>query len=202
MTLHAEVAPGFEPVLEAFRALHDEGMELGSAFAVEIGGRRVVDLAGGWRDRERTLPWTPDTLVPVYSTTKPIGVLVLAGLVGRGLVDLEAPVAALWPEFGAHGKDRVTIAQALAHQAGVPGFAEPIDPALWLDPPALARALAALEPMWEPGTASGYHPPDPWLYRGRAGAAGRRAHAGDHPARGLVRAGRDRFPHRHAGRAG
>ncbi len=64
----------------------------------------------------------------------------------------------LWPAFGAHGKDKLTIAQALAHQAGVPGFVEPIDPALWLDPPACARAIAALAPMWPPGSASGYHP--------------------------------------------
>src|SRR5262249_3943057 len=68
------------------------------------------------------------------------------------------PVSKLWPAFGAHGKDKLTIAQALAHQAGVPGFLNPIDPDLWLDPPACAEAIAALEPLWPPGSASGYHP--------------------------------------------
>ena len=82
----------------------------------------------------------------------------LAWLADQGLIDYDAPLAALWPAFGAHGKHRVSIAETLAHQAGVPGFVDPINPDLWLDPPACAEAIAALEPMWPPGTASGYHP--------------------------------------------
>jgi CubicO group peptidase (beta-lactamase class C family) len=87
-----------------------------------------------------------------------VSALVLAWLVDRGLVDYEARTAQVWPAFGAHGKDRVTVAQTLAHQAGVPGFLQPVDPDLWLDPPKCAEAIAALEPLWPPGSASGYHP--------------------------------------------
>jgi CubicO group peptidase (beta-lactamase class C family) len=78
--------------------------------------------------------------------------------VDEGLLDYDGATASLWPAFGAHGKDAVTIRETLAHQAGVPGFLEPIDPDLWLDPPACAAAIAALAPLWAPASASGYHP--------------------------------------------
>jgi CubicO group peptidase (beta-lactamase class C family) len=150
------VAPGFEPVRDAFeRGLSEE---LGASFAAIRDGEVVVDLWGGWADRGQTKAWARDTIAPVYSTTKAIAALVLAKLVGEGALDYETPLSSLWPAFGAHGKDKVTIAQTLAHQAGVPGFLEPIDPDLWLDPPACAQAIAALAPLWPPGSASGYHP--------------------------------------------
>jgi CubicO group peptidase (beta-lactamase class C family) len=166
------VAPGFERVREAFAS--GLGEELGASFAAIRDGEVVVDLWGGWFDREQTKPWARDTIAPVYSTTKPIAALVLATLFDDGAFDYEAPIASLWPAFGAHGKDQVTIAQTLAHQAGVPGFLEPIDPDLWLDPPACAQAIAALAPMWAPGSASGYHPLT-WGYI--AGEIARRASA-------------------------
>jgi CubicO group peptidase (beta-lactamase class C family) len=97
-------------------------------------------------------------LAPVFSSTKFVSALVMAVLADRGALSYDDRVADLWPDFAAHGKGELTIAQALSHQAGLPGFPEPIDPALWLDPPALAAALAALAPLWPPGTASGYHP--------------------------------------------
>lgn len=150
------VAPGFERVRDAFEA--GLGEELGAAFAAIRGGDVVVNLWGGWANRDQTRPWAEDTIVPVYSTTKGISALVMAVLADRGLLDYNAPVASLWPEFSAQDKDSVTIRQTLAHQAGVPGFIEPIDPDLWLDPPACTAAIAALAPLWPPGTASGYHP--------------------------------------------
>lgn len=150
------VAPGFERVREAFEtALADE---LGAGFAAIRDGEVVVNLWGGWANRERTRPWAEDTIAPVYSTTKGVSALVMALLTDRGSLDYAAPVASLWPAFAAHGKEKVTLAQTLAHQAGVPGFLDPIDPDLWLDPPACAEAIAALDPLWPPGTASGYHP--------------------------------------------
>ncbi len=150
------VAPGFERVYEVFEAgLSDE---LGAGFAAVREGEVVVDLWGGWASRDQTKPWNRDTIAPLYSTTKGVSALIVAMLADQGLIDYDAPLASLWPAFGVHGKDRVTIRQALAHQAGVPGFLEPIDPDLWLDPPRCADAIAALAPMWAPGSASGYHP--------------------------------------------
>jgi CubicO group peptidase (beta-lactamase class C family) len=150
------VAPGFAPVADAFDALMEE--TIGAGFAAIRDGETVVDICGGFSDRARTRVWTEDTLVPIYSATKPIAAFVLARACERAGVRLDAPVASVWPEFAANGKDRVTIAEALAHQAGVAGFVEPIDPALWLDPAACAAAIAQLAPMWPPGTRSGYHP--------------------------------------------
>jgi CubicO group peptidase (beta-lactamase class C family) len=150
------VAPRFERVFDVF----DTGLadELGAGFAAVRDGEVVVDLWGGWADREKTRAWVRDTIVPVYSTTKGVSAIVIAMHADRGLIDYDAPLASLWPAFGAHGKDKVTIAQTLAHQVGVPGFIDEIDPDLWLDPPACARAIAALEPMWPPGSTCGYHP--------------------------------------------
>ena len=155
--MHGFVAAGFEPVAEAFEAQLARD-ELGAGFAAIQDGEFVVDLWGGFTDRAREKPWAENTLVPVYSTTKPIAALVAALCVERGLLDYDAPVGAVWPEFAAHGKADLTLAQMLAHQAGLPGFVEPIDPALWLDPRACAAHLATLSPMWRPGTVSGYHP--------------------------------------------
>lgn len=156
--IRGHVAPGFEPVAEAFAQNFADGLELGAGFAAIRDGDVVVNIQGGFADRANERPWDADTIVPVYSTTKPIGALVAAWCVDAGALDYDAPVADVWPEFAAHGKGGVTLAQMLSHQAGVPGFPDPIDPALWLDPPALAAACAALAPMWEPGSASGYHP--------------------------------------------
>ena len=151
-------APGLEGVRAVFEANFREMDELGAGFAVYHKGELVASLRGGWADRQKTMPWNTETLVPVYSTTKGIAAFVLAALVARLPAGYETPVAEVWPEFAANGKGGVTIGEALSHQAGLPGFAHEIDPELWLDPPACAAAIAELAPMWPPGTAHGYHP--------------------------------------------
>jgi len=158
MFTQGSVAPGFEKVAEAFAQNFEDGAELGASFAAIVDGEVVADLWGGYADRNKTRLWDADTLVPVYSTTKAIAALVVARLVDDGALDYDAPVASVWPEFAANGKAEITLAQALSHQGGLCGFKDPIDPALWLDPPALAAALAPLAPLWPPGAASGYHP--------------------------------------------
>lgn len=158
MHISGFTAAGFEGVARAFEANFADGLEQGAAFAAYRGDELVVDLQGGWADRAGSLPWTRDTLCPVYSTTKPVAALVIAMLVERGQLAYEAPVADYWPEFGAAGKAAITLAEALSHQAGLPGFINPIDPALWLDPPRLAAELARIPPMWGRGQGSGYHP--------------------------------------------
>lgn len=158
MSISGSVAPGFEPVRDAFARNFADGHELGAGFAVWVGDEKVVDLVGGYRDRKGSEPWDAQTLCPVYSVTKPVSALVVAMLVDQGRLDYDAPVADVWPEFAANGKGAITLAEALSHQGGLPGFSEPIDAGLWLDPPALARELARLKPMWGRGEGSGYHP--------------------------------------------
>lgn len=152
------VAPGFEPVREAFEANFADGEEQGAGFALRIGGETLVDLRGGWADRQKERIWDETTIVPIYSASKGISALVLAMATEDLPAGYETPVADVWPEFAANGKSELTIAQLASHQAGLPGFAHEIDPALWLDPPACAAAIAELTPMWPPGTAHGYHP--------------------------------------------
>nr|WP_070960945.1 serine hydrolase domain-containing protein [Hyphomonas sp. Mor2] len=151
-------APGFEPVLDVFEDNFAEDTELGAGFAAYLDGDLIIDLKGGFADRKKETVWSSETIVPVYSTTKPIAALVLANVIDALPAGYETVVADLWPEFAANGKETITLAQMVSHQAGLPGFVEPIDPGLWLDPPACAAALAPLAPIWAPGTAHGYHP--------------------------------------------
>ena len=151
-------ASGFEPVLDAFEANFTEDKELGAGFSAYLDGELIVDLHGGFADRKKERAWDAETVVPIYSTTKPIAALTLAHVIDALPAGYETSVADLWPEFGANGKDAVTIAELVSHQAGLPGFIESVDPALWLDPPACSAALARLAPLWEPGTQHGYHP--------------------------------------------
>lgn len=157
MDINGFVSAGFERVRDAFAQNFAEGLEQGASFAAVINGEPVINLWAGHSDRAGAKPWAENTLIPVHSTTKPIAALIVARLVDEGLLDFDAPLAFVWPEFGAHGKDQVTLAQALSHQAGVAAFMQRIDPDLWLDPPALAAMLADMTPIWPPGTASGYH---------------------------------------------
>ena len=155
--LHGTVAPGFEPVREAFARNFAERGEVGAACAVFRHGVKVVDLWGGFRDRASRSPWAEDTLVLVFSTTKGLSAMAMAVAHSRGLFDLDARVAAYWPEFAPHGKERVTVRQLLAHQAGLCAVDTPLTPALLGDLDALAGVLARQRPAWEPGTRHGYH---------------------------------------------
>ncbi|MDJ0921423.1 MAG: serine hydrolase domain-containing protein [Henriciella sp.] len=156
--ISGHVAPGFEPVKEAFEANFAEDKELGAGFSAFLDGELIVDLHGGWSDRAKSKRWDKHTIVPVFSTTKPIAALVLASVIDGVPAGYHTKVSDIWDAFGAAGKQDVTIAEMLSHQAGLPGFTEPIDPALWLQPRDCAAALAELSPMWTSGTAHGYHP--------------------------------------------
>jgi CubicO group peptidase (beta-lactamase class C family) len=150
--------PRFNAVRAAFEANFAEGQELGARFALAVEGRIVVDLIGGWADRAQTRPFADDTLTSVFSTTKAIAAFMIARLVDRVKLSYGQRVAEIWPEFGEAGKAFVTVEQVMAHQAGLPGFAEAMSPSDWFDWELICRRLAATPPMWKPGDASGYHP--------------------------------------------
>jgi CubicO group peptidase (beta-lactamase class C family) len=157
LEVHGTVAPGFGPVRELFaRNFHERG-EVGAACAVYLRGDAVVDLWGGLRDRAACTPWEADTLVLVFSTTKGLAAMAMAVAHSRGLFDLDERVAAYWPEFAQQGKDRITVRQLLAHQAGLCAIDTPLSPASLRDRDALAVILARQRPAWEPGTRHGYH---------------------------------------------
>jgi CubicO group peptidase (beta-lactamase class C family) len=152
------VASGFEPVRDAFAANFADPGELGAAVAVVVDGQPVVDLWSGLADAHTERAWERDTPVLVYSATKGPTATCALLLWQRGLLDLDAPVAEVWPEFAAAGKGAVTTRHLLAHQAGLPVFDDPITFTECHDPDLVAARLAAQAPHWEPGTAHGYHP--------------------------------------------
>ena len=160
--IHGVCPPRFAAVKDAFAANFTEAPEglneLAAAFSVCIDGETVVDLRAGWADTARTRPFEADTLVPVFSTGKAVMATLIALCVERGLLDYERPVASYWPAFGAAGKGRITVGQLMSHQAGLPGFDGEVEPSIWFDRATVLERLCAQAPMWEPGTASGYHP--------------------------------------------
>ena len=149
--------PRFEPLRDAFRANFAERGELGAAVCVMVDNHVVTDLYGGWADQEQGRRWQPDTLVNMFSVGKGLVAACAAGLSAQGKLDLDAAVAAYWPEFAAAGKDAITVRQLLSHQAGLPAVRRRLPPDAMLDWPAMTAALAEQEPWWEPGTAHGYH---------------------------------------------
>lgn len=133
------------------------GAELGAAICVTVDGEPVVDLWGGHRDLDRTVPWTADTLVDVFSISKTMTALCALLLVDRGELDVRQRVAHYWPEFAANGKGDIEIRHLLGHTSGVSGWEPPIELADIYDTEAAAARLATQPPWWAPGTASGYH---------------------------------------------
>lgn len=156
--IHGLCPARFSAVREAFAANFAEDRELGARFALAIGGEIVVDLMGGWADRGETRPFGEDILTPVHSTTKAVTALMLARLVGEGRLSYGQRVADVWPEFARAGKGAITVEQALSHQAGLISLAPPLSPTDWFDWDGVCARLAAMAPLWPPGTASGYHP--------------------------------------------
>jgi CubicO group peptidase (beta-lactamase class C family) len=146
----------FTAVREAL-ARNLDGDELGASVAVDLDGETVVDLWGGYRDQERTTPWTQDTIVNVWSTTKCVLSLAALMLVERGELDLYAPVGDYWPEFAAKGKKNVEVRHLMSHTSGVSAWEQPFSIKDMYDWETATEQLAGQRPWWEPGTASGYH---------------------------------------------
>jgi CubicO group peptidase (beta-lactamase class C family) len=147
----------FTEVRDALAEQLESGNELGASIAVDIDGRAVVDIWGGWRDVERREPWTENTITNVWSTTKLVTNLAALMLIDRGKLDPYAPVAKYWPEFAENGKDHIQVRHILSHTSGVAGWDAPFKAEDMYDRDHATRRLAGQAPWWEPGTASGYH---------------------------------------------
>jgi CubicO group peptidase (beta-lactamase class C family) len=157
MPTHGTVAPGFEPVREAFDHAFTDLGELGAGVAVFHRGRLVVDLWGGWTDATRTTSWRRDTIVHTYSTIKPMVAACALILVDRGLLALDSPVATWWPELGQGEAASATLRQLLSHQAGLVALRDDVPADEILDWNGMIARLEAEPPWWEPGTALGEH---------------------------------------------
>src|SRR3954451_12097063 len=144
----------FVAVPNALAGMLDAG-DAGGSVAVLVDGEPVVDVWGGFADSDRTIPWQRDTIANVHSVTKTMTALSALILADRGELDPDAPVARYWPAFAAAGKEKVLVRHLLGHTAGLPDWDGPVEELY--DGPSPTARLAAQAPLWEPGSAAGYH---------------------------------------------
>lgn len=149
--------PAFRNVVDAFIENYSAEEEIGSATALFVDGRKVVDIWGGYRDAAFRKPWEADTIVCMMSVAKGISGIAFNILIDRGLVDPEEPVARYWPEFAQNGKEGVLIRHVLDHTAGLPVVLEPLWRGAIFDCDAIVAALERQAPIWTPGTTAAYH---------------------------------------------
>lgn len=155
--VHGFVSPGYEAVREAFAQNFANLREVGSACCVYHNGEKVVDLWGGIKNKTTGEPWEEDTMALVYSATKGLSAMTLAVAHSRGWLDYDELVCTYWPDFAQNGKQKITVRQLLAHQAGLFALDEPLSKALVADRDRLAEVLARQKPAWQPGTRQAYH---------------------------------------------
>jgi CubicO group peptidase (beta-lactamase class C family) len=156
-SIQGTVAPGFEPVRQAFEAAFDGKPDMGAGLAIRHDGHTVVDLWGGVADERTRAPWAGDTPSVIFSCTKGLSSILAARLVQEGRLNYEAPVTDYWPEFGAAGKGGARVKDLLAHRSGVSAPRVPLTADDVLDWDRVVAGLAAQEPLWAPGTGYAYH---------------------------------------------
>src|SRR4051812_41890492 len=157
MTINGWTASGFEGVRDQFEKNFADGLEVGAAFSAYHRGEKVVDLWGGVIDDATQTPWAEDTMIIVFSTTKGATAVCANKLAQEGRLDVNAPVAQYWPEFAQAGKESIPVDYLLSHRGGLAWVDEKLsleDVLAW-DP--MIHALEHQAPVWEPGTAHGYH---------------------------------------------
>lgn len=152
MQLHAdELRARIEPL---FRENFEKFGELGAAISLWQNGELLLDLHGGFCDARREQPWTEETIVGIWSATKGLGSACLLHVLQHHKIDIERRAGEFWPEFAKAGKEAITIAQLLSHQAGLAALDAKVD---IRDYDAVINALEKQKPNWPPGTAHGYH---------------------------------------------
>src|ERR1700724_4503842 len=136
--LRARLAPLFQENFEKFGGV-------GAAFSVWENGKELTELHGGFRDTRREQAWDETTIVLIWSATKGLGSACLLHVLQEHKIDIEQRVGEFWPEFAQAGKEKVTFAQLLSHQAGLAALDRKVDV---LDYAAVVDALAKQEPNW------------------------------------------------------
>ena len=155
--IHGRCDGRFEAVRGALARNLDSGAELGASLVVDMDGETVIDMWGGFCDQARAIPWSEQTITNVWSSTKTVTSLAALMLADRGELDVDAPVAAYWPEFAANGKQDVLVRHLMSYSSGVSGLDQPAVTEDLYDWQKATSRMAAQAPWWEPGTASGYH---------------------------------------------
>ncbi len=135
----------------------ERGTQLGTQVCAYRNGDVIVDTWAGQMGPADPRPVQADTLFNCFSTTKGVAAAALHILADRGLIDYDAPVTKYWPAFGKNGKEKVTVAQAMSHQAGLHAVPHPLTIEFVQDWDAGLRWIEDGVPAYEPGTDTGYH---------------------------------------------
>ncbi len=157
MNVKGKTHTRFKDCREAMEMNLSDGHDLGCGLAVVRDDEMVVDIWGGHTDAARTRNWQEDTLVNIWSVTKSVAATAIAIAVERGLVRYDAPVSDVWPEFAAGGKESITLDLIMSHQAGLNGLDSHADMQAIYDWHPYVEALAAMKPLWQPGSRCAYH---------------------------------------------
>ena len=147
----------FSEIGDIFEDAVESGFDTGANIAIEHEGKMVVNLIGGYKDREGTDPWTNETILNVFSTTKAITAICIARLVDQGKLDLSNNVSEYWPEYACEGKENTKVSDFLCHRAGMFGFQGGMPNFALSDWESWTNALANQAPFREPGSSQGYH---------------------------------------------
>jgi CubicO group peptidase (beta-lactamase class C family) len=167
--VHGAADPHFACAVRSFAAMFPGRRYGGGALAVYLDGEPVVDVWTGWSDRGGRERWSADTGAMVFSATKGMASTVIHRLVDRGLIDYDAPVAEFWPEFGANGKQDITVRQVMRHRAGLSALRGASRTDL-LDHQLMEQRLAAAPPGYSFGRPAYHALTYGWLLSGLARA--------------------------------
>ena len=157
MEIHGHFDEKFAAVRDEFERNFSEKDDIGASFAVTIEGEPVIDIWAGHRDAAKTLDWEEDTIVNVWSSTKPMYFMSALMLADRGDLDLYGKVTDYWPDYGQNGKETTEVRHFLSHSAGLPGFGEKLTMEQLCDWDHVISVLERQEPWWEPGKVAHYH---------------------------------------------
>ncbi len=160
MHIQGEYLPQWQGVVDAFVQNFARAGEEGAGLALMHRGQLVVNIwAGSFSNKLESVsnsPWREDTLVNVFSSGKGLVALCVLQLVAQGKLQLDAPVADIWPEFGQNGKAAITLRQLLCHRSGLSAFHATIAADAIFDWGTMTAAVAAENPWWEPSQGQGY----------------------------------------------
>jgi len=155
--VQGSVSDRFAPLRDVLANHLDNADDIGASVAVIHQGELVVDIWGGYLDHAKTKPWSRDTIVNVWSTTKTMTFLIALMLADGGGLDFSQRVSHYWPEFAANGKEEIEVRHLLAHSSGLSGFDGPMRAEQLADWEYCVSALARQAPWWSDRTRPGYH---------------------------------------------
>ncbi|VDO65873.1 unnamed protein product [Heligmosomoides polygyrus] len=149
---------GYKDVQKAFEQNFIDGWEPeGASLAVFVKGRKVVDVWGGYADKQAARKWKHDTISVTFSTTKAVAAVCIAMLADRGRLKYDDPVSKHWPGFAKNNKGNITIEWVLSHMSGLPYLDAQISEEMALDHNLMRGVLEAEAPKYPPGRSTGYH---------------------------------------------